>query len=199
MVVNVASKSRPTRAWWLALLCASACTGGTDGPATQADLESMGQAIDLVIEKVGKGEIPGGQYGAILIDEGHDLKQEWLQLVVQMVDPDTKSLLLLYDDAQSIYANRRGLGFTLKDAGVEAQGRTTILKVNYRNTDEILRFAYSFARAYVDAEQGGGDDESVPEVIPDSAGRHGPSPVLEHFESFSADSRRSFTTKRRPT
>lgn len=47
-----------------------------------------------------------------------------------MVDPATNSLLLLYDDAQSIYDKRRGKPFSFKSVGVQAQGRTTILKIN---------------------------------------------------------------------
>jgi superfamily I DNA and RNA helicase len=50
-----------------------------------------------------RSQIPSGQYQAVLIDEGHDFAPEWLKLVAQMVDPSTNSLLLLYDDAQSIY------------------------------------------------------------------------------------------------
>ena len=34
--------------------------------------------------------------------EGHDFEPEWLKLVAQMVHPETNSLLVLYDDAQSI-------------------------------------------------------------------------------------------------
>ena len=40
----------------------------------------------------------------MLIDEGHDVETPWLKLAAQMVDPATNSLLLLCDDAQSIYA-----------------------------------------------------------------------------------------------
>src|SRR5690606_36631728 len=41
--------------------------------------------IGKVIEQVGNGQIPRGQYGAVLIDEGHDFKPEWLRLMVDMV------------------------------------------------------------------------------------------------------------------
>ncbi len=49
--------------------------------------------------------MPRAQYGAVLVDEGHDFEPESLKLVAQMVHPETNSLLVLYDDAQSI--NRR--------------------------------------------------------------------------------------------
>jgi superfamily I DNA/RNA helicase len=64
----------------------------------------------------------------VLIDEGHDFRPEWLKLAVQMVDPATNSLLVLYDDAQSIYERSRSKQFSFKSVGIQAQGRTTILK-----------------------------------------------------------------------
>src|SRR5690606_8421492 len=98
--------------------------------------------VEAVIAGVERGDIPRAQYGAVLIDEGHDFEAEWLQLVVQMIDPETNALLFLYDDAQSIYKKKRGLGFSLASVGIQAQGRTTVLRLNYRNTREILQFAY---------------------------------------------------------
>lgn len=65
----------------------------------------------------------------------------WLRLVTGMVDPESDSLLLLYDDAQSIYSKHKQIDFSLSSVGINARGRTTILKLNYRNTDEIFRFA----------------------------------------------------------
>ncbi len=144
-------------------------------------------AIEKVIEQVDKGNIPRGQYGAILIDEGHDFRPEWLRLVVDMVDPDTNSLLLLYDDTQSIYKRSAGLGFTLKDVGIEAQGRTTILKVNYRNTEEIVKFAYDFIDDYVAPTDG--DEDHVPVVAPSAAGRKGSMPAVKAFSSFDDEAR----------
>jgi hypothetical protein len=51
--------------------------------------------VEAVIQGVDAGRIPRAQYGAIMIDEGHDFEPEWLKLVTQMVDPSTDSLLLL--------------------------------------------------------------------------------------------------------
>ena len=142
-------------------------------------------AIRVLIEQIDKKRIPKGQYGAILIDEGHDFQQEWLKLVVNMVDPESNSLLLLYDDTQSIYKHSSGLGFTLKDVGIDAQGRTTILKLNYRNTEEILKFAFDFVDDYVKPTEG--DDDKIPVVAPDAAGRKGSLPAVKAFESFDAE------------
>jgi hypothetical protein len=129
-----------------------------------------------VIAAVDAGHIPRAQYGALMIDEGHDFEADWLRLVVQMVDPDEGSLLLLYDDAQSIYTRRGGINFSLSSVGVQARGRTTILRLNYRNTNEILEFALAFARQYLAPSDS--DEDNIPLVEPTAAGRHGPPPHL---------------------
>lgn len=137
--------------------------------------------VTAVIRGVERSLIPRAQYSAILIDEGHDFDSEWLRLVTQMVDPETDSLLLLYDDAQSIYKKRSALDFSLSSVGIKARGRTTILKLNYRNTREILEFAYRFAQEFIAAEES--DDDHIPIVAPESAGVSGPAPVFRLFES----------------
>lgn len=148
-------------------------------PRTADYLEAL---VPAVIAATDKGQIPRGQYGALMIDEGHDFEEEWLRLIVQMVDPDEGSLLLLYDDAQSIYKRERAMDFSLSSVGIQARGRTTILKLNYRNTDEILNFAYRFAREYLAPEDS--DEDHVPLVEPQAAGRHGPRPHLRVCASF---------------
>ncbi|MFZ5601858.1 MAG: hypothetical protein ACOY7J_05340 [Pseudomonadota bacterium] len=69
-----------------------------------------------VIRSVETAQIPRAQYGAVLIDEAHDFQPEWLKLVTGMADPETDSLLLLYDDAQFIFKKSK-LGFTLVQRG----------------------------------------------------------------------------------
>lgn len=133
-----------------------------------------------VIAGVDSGQIPRFQYGAVLIDEGHDFEPEWYKLIVQMIDPNTNSLLVLYDDAQNIYgqANRKKLSW--KSLGVQAQGRTTILKLNYRNTLEILSVARGFANELLLGRSD--DDDGVPLIAPESAGRRGALPELIRVE-----------------
>ena len=138
--------------------------------------------VERVIDAAEKGAIPKVQYGAVLIDEGHDFEPEWLKLVVSMVDTDTNSLLLLYDDAQSIYSKNSQLDFSLSSVGVQARGRTTVMKLNYRNTNEILDFAFHFASRYLNPSAK--DEDYVPLVEPEAAGRHGPAPVVRTFNSY---------------
>lgn len=144
-------------------------------PSTPQYFDAM---VEAVIDGVDQKAIPRSQYGAVLIDEGHDFKPEWLKLVVQMVDPETNSLLLLYDDAQKIYEEGGGQQrkFSFASVGIQAQGRTTILRLNYRNSLEVLATAKAFAQELV-AEQAS-DDDHVPLIAPESAGRRGPMPDL---------------------
>ncbi|HQS19925.1 MULTISPECIES: 3'-5' exonuclease [unclassified Acidovorax] len=132
--------------------------------------------VQRVITGVDRGHIPTGQYLAVLIDEGHDFAPEWLKLVTQMVDPTTNSLLVLYDDAQSIYERGRQKNFSFKSVGIQAQGRTTILKINYRNTRQILQTANAIAGDLLTAEDR--DDDGIPLVKPVSCGRDGPEPIV---------------------
>lgn len=138
--------------------------------------EMFDQMVDGVIRAVDRGQIPSGQYQAILIDEGHDFRPEWLKLVTQMVDPTTNSLLLLYDDAQSIYERTRTRQFSFKSVGIQAQGRTNILKINYRNTKQILQTASLIAADLLSPEDK--DDDGIPVVRPISYGREGPAPLV---------------------
>jgi hypothetical protein len=134
------------------------------------------ELVERVISGVDRRQIPSGQYRAVLIDEGHDFAPEWLRLVTQMVDPATNSLLVLYDDAQSIYERTQKKNFSFKSVGIQAQGRTTILKINYRNTRQILQTASLVAADLLTAEDK--DDDGVPLLKPVSCGRDGEAPLI---------------------
>ena len=142
----------------------------------------MEEFVQRVIRGVDQKHIPSGQYQAILIDEGHDFAPEWLKLVTQMVDPTTNSLLLLYDDAQSIYERTRSKQFSFKSVGVQAQGRTTILKINYRNTKQILQTANLITADLLTADDR--DDDGIPLVKPISCGRDGQAPTIIKLPSL---------------
>jgi len=139
-----------------------------------------------VIAGVDGGRIPRAQYGAVLVDEGHDFEPDWYKLIVQMIDPDTNSLLVLYDDAQNIYGHADRRKISWKSLGVQAQGRTTILKLNYRNTLEILSVARAFAQDLLASRSDDADGDGVPLVAPESAGRRGAVPELVRTETARA-------------
>lgn len=134
------------------------------------------EMVDNVIRGVERKHIPSGQYQAVLIDEGHDFQPEWLKLVTQMVDPETNSLLVLYDSAQDIYGKSKARGFSFKSVGIQASGRTTILRINYRNTRQILQTANVVAAKFLSPQEQ--DEDGVPVVQPVSCGRDGVEPLI---------------------
>jgi hypothetical protein len=136
--------------------------------------------VAAVIAGCEMGRVPHAQYAAVLIDEGHDFQPEWFKLLVQMIDPETNSLLLMYDDAQTIYGKGKKQSFTWSSVGINAvgRGRSTILKKNYRNTVEALEFSYQFVSAYLD--QTGGSEE-IPLVHPEFGGRNGSKPEVQRL------------------
>lgn len=140
----------------------------------EAYFEALAATVSRSVET---GLVPGGQYSALLIDEAHDFEDAWLRMATQLVSPATQSLLVLYDDAQSIYRkSRRSSSFA--KLGIQARGRrTSVMRLNYRNTAEILALALRCAQGLLD-ERAGVDDDAVRCIPPVSVGRRGPMPRL---------------------
>ena len=93
---------------------------------------------------IARGREP--MYRAAVIDEAQDLSLVALQLVDALISdsngerpPD--SLFLVGDGAQKIYPG----GFTLAQAGIDVRGNSAVLRVNYRNTREIIAAAMACA------------------------------------------------------
>ncbi|EHL6052045.1 3'-5' exonuclease [Escherichia coli] len=125
-------------------------------------------------DAVNSGTITDTGYDAVLVDEGHDFESRWLALIARLFDNASRSLLLMYDDAQSIYRRERALNFSLASVGIQAQGRTSVLPVNYRNTKRILHFAYAFSREYFEKHQ----NREIPFVQPQAGGEEGTEPEI---------------------
>ncbi len=117
------------------------------------------------------------KFRAVLVDEAQDFYTEALQFCVRLLestDPDEQDLIIVADSAQNIF--RRD--FNWKSAGINAQGRTKYLRVNYRNTKEILSFAYAFL---TEGAALGGDaqldfDDEAAIIPPEAAERSGSEP-----------------------
>jgi hypothetical protein len=136
------------------------------------------EALARVTERaLDTGRVPGGQYLALLIDEAHDFEDAWLRMATRLVTPATSSLLILYDDAQSIYQGRRRK-FNFASVGIDARGRTSILRLNYRNTAEVLALAMHCAQSLLTPDDAPPDEDRLQLVAPTTAGRRGAMPVL---------------------
>jgi Nuclease-related domain/UvrD-like helicase C-terminal domain/AAA domain len=141
--------------------------------------------VQDVIRAVDRKQIPSGQYRAVMIDEGHDFKPEWLKLITQMVDPLTNSLLVLYDDAQSIFERSKRKQFSFKSVGIQAAGRTTILRINYRNSKQVLEIANTFAAQIQQSDHQ--DEDVAPLLKPTSCGRNGQLPMIVRSTTLSGE------------
>lgn len=116
------------------------------------------------------------RYRAVLIDEAQDFDTEALEFCVRLLestDPDEQDLIIVADSAQNIYRK----DFRWKDAGVKAQGRTRLMRTNYRNTKQILEFAYDFLTADRSIEvQAALDPDEDAAIIPATASERSGSP-----------------------
>jgi len=80
-------------------------------------------------------------YDAVVIDEAQDLDPSLLRLLIKLCKTSNR-IFVTADANQSIY----GSGFTWSDVhqSLKFQGRTSILRANYRSTGEIGEAAYSY-------------------------------------------------------
>lgn len=146
------------------------------------DLKIREQQLPEMIEKIERNEAILPTYDAILIDEGQDFEGEWLKLVSLLLNPDTQSLLLVEDRAQSIYKRKRSY---LQDTGLSFQGRSKVLSINYRNTSQIVKFAWDFYRKHSIFKNKVVDRNFEGEIIaPQSTKRKGPEPGILKAATF---------------
>ena len=86
--------------------------------------------------------LPEPTYQSAIVDEGQDFTLVGLQFVQALVtsvgQPDPPNgLFIVGDGAQKIYPG----GFTLAQAGIDVRGNSSVLRVNYRNSHEIITAA----------------------------------------------------------
>lgn len=101
-----------------------------------AHVHDFNDVLLLALQEVRRARLEPG-YVAVVVDEVQDLNQVGVQLLHALVGDSPDGLLLIGDGQQCVYPG----GFTLAEAGVAVTGRSTVLRVNYRNTQEILEAA----------------------------------------------------------
>jgi hypothetical protein len=146
-----------------------------EDPGYKDGTEGEGRAM-VALKVVRRGALAKYKYDAVLIDEAQDLGTEALRFAVNLLaDPVNGDLLVVADSAQKVYKK----GFSWDKADIQAHGRTKVLRVNYRNTREILQVAWAFRTAGLSEEdsQEVADDENAL-VHPKLSGRSGPHPRL---------------------
>ncbi len=111
-----------------------------DRQLTEADVVDFADVI-LTARDLANGR-SSPMYRAAIVDESQDLTLVGLQLVRALVNapsdidrPD--GLFIVGDGAQKIYPG----GFTMAQAGVDVRGNSSVLRVNYRNSRQIIAAA----------------------------------------------------------
>lgn len=77
------------------------------------------------------------QYDMVVVDEVQDMSLQGLRLAHAIVGDVPNGLLLVGDGQQKVYAG----GWRIMEAGIRIVGRGEVLKVNYRNSIEVLELA----------------------------------------------------------
>lgn len=76
-------------------------------------------------------------YRCVVVDEAQDMGPEALQLIRRLANEDKDDLFLVGDGHQRIYRKRA----VMSQCGIKIVGRGRRLKINYRTTEQIRRFA----------------------------------------------------------
>jgi hypothetical protein len=90
------------------------------------------RATDIVLSSVVENT-----FDAVIVDEVQDLRPQELKFLAALAGEGSNRLMLVGDGGQRIYQGK----FTLKSLGINVQGRSRKLKINYRTTEQIRRFA----------------------------------------------------------
>ena len=112
------------------------------------------------------------RYDTVIIDEVQDLKPLDLHFLARLAP--VKNLLLAGDAGQQIYPGR----VSLNSVGIDVRGRSTVLKINYRTTEQIREFADSLLPAdFDDLDEGLENRGQTRSVL------RGIDPILHGFDS----------------
>jgi superfamily I DNA/RNA helicase len=111
-------------------------------------------------------------YQHVLVDEGQDLHETQWRMLRAAVPEQPNDLFIVGDSHQRIYDRRT----SLSQVGIKITGRSRRLRINYRTTHEILRWALALLgdSSYDDLDQG---HESQTLAMYHSF-LHGPAPTM---------------------
>lgn len=137
------------------------------------------------------GRLPDSKrFDVVLVDEAQDFDGAGLDLAYAMLKPGRRDLgaaghglrsyraghfVMALDSAQNVY--RRSM--TWNPPGVTGRGRTTVFRRNYRNTREILWFAWTFLEGSAGWSSASSETQDPRgRILPEAAPRSGEVPRL---------------------
>jgi hypothetical protein len=168
---------------WRQLEAAGVAIPESPPPGERSDYWDR-EVPQLLLKAYDEGRLQQGTYQAILVDEGQDFPDDWYRALLRALDPETNSLFVAIDSSQNIYKRK----VSWREIGIQAVGRTRVLRVNYRNTEEILTTAYRMIQEIDSAAMKAREAEQE-YVTPDRALRQGPPPQALRCGSAEASRR----------
>ncbi|WP_404359807.1 3'-5' exonuclease [Methylotuvimicrobium sp. KM1] len=121
------------------------------------------------------------RYRSIVVDEGQDFGPEMLVLLRRLVPENEDDLFIVGDGHQRIYHRKAVLG----KCGINIRGRGKKLRINYRTTEEIRRFATRILEGIPIDDM----DDSLDSLMDYRSLMHGDYPDVHHFSSISDESK----------
>lgn len=116
------------------------------------------------------------RYASVIVDEGQDFSDNAYRLIRAIAgEPHQDDIFIVGDTHQRIYRNHQ----TLSKCGINIRGRSHILRINYRTTEEIRRRAFALLNgiSFDDMDEGVDLDDECQSLT------HGDAPIIEHFEN----------------
>ena len=120
----------------------------------------------------GAGSRP--RYAHIIVDEAQDFSDNAYRLLRAMAGEEHQNdMFIVGDSHQRIYRNRPALS----KCGVNVRGRSSILRINYRTTEEIRRYAFALLNgiSFDDLDDGADPGDRCQSLT------HGLKPVVKAF------------------
>lgn len=116
------------------------------------------------------------RYASIIIDEGQDFSDNAYRLIRALAGEEhPNDIFIVGDSHQRIYRNHP----TLSKCGINVRGRSSILKINYRTTEEIRKHAFALLNGISFDDL----DEDLDLGDKCQSLTHGEKPIVENFEN----------------
>lgn len=117
-----------------------------------------------------------GLYESIIVDEGQDLSPAQYRLLRAMAGAEhNNDMFIVGDSHQRIYDNNA----VLSQCGISIRGRSSILRVNYRTTDEIRKYANSLLAGLSFDDM----DDGIVNYGAETSLTHGDVPEIKGFDN----------------
>ena len=136
------------------------------------DVETAMYECRIILEKTSGN----ARYAVVVVDEGQDLSMSAFRLLRAIAGAEHPNDMFIVGDAhQRIYKNKA----VLSKCGINVRGRSSYLKINYRTTEEIRRYAFSLLKgiSFDDLDEEYDDGRKCLSLT------HGGIPIVKNFKN----------------